>query len=183
MGGPARAGDPDPRRTAATGGRRAAGGAAGGQARRTLTCRRREPDRSRREMSALYARKGVSPVAGCLPAPLRLPVFFVMYHVFTTDDALLGHTLLGVPLGGRWMDALGHGGPVGAQRLVHGGLFALTLAVAAWTCARTRRAAAARAAGTAGAAGTQGVAEAPVQAREEAEAEATVQYVNAVLWF
>ncbi|RCG18260.1 hypothetical protein DTL70_26185 [Streptomyces diacarni] len=117
-------------------------------------------------MSALHAREGVSPVAGCLPTLLQLPVFFVMYHVFTTDDALLEHTLLGAPLGGRWMDALGHGGPVGAHGLVYVGLFALTLAVAAWTYARMRRAAAARTAGTAGAAGTQGVAgvaEAPVR--------------------
>ncbi|UNS97204.1 membrane protein insertase YidC [Streptomyces tubbatahanensis] len=118
---------------------------------------RRDPDRLRREMSALHAREGVSPVAGCLPTLLQLPVFFVMYHVFTTDDALLEHTLLGAPLGGRWMDVLGHGGPVGAQGLVYVGLFALTLAVAAWTYVRTRRAAAARTAGTAGA------AEAPVQ--------------------
>ncbi|MGY1435945.1 YidC/Oxa1 family membrane protein insertase [Streptomyces reniochalinae] len=117
---------------------------------------RRDPDLLRREMSALHAREGVSPVAGCLPTLLQLPVFFVMYHVSTTDDALLEHTLLGAPLGGRWADALGHGGPLGAQGLVYAGLFALTLAVASWTYARTRRAAV-RTAGTQGATGGAGV--------------------------
>ncbi|NGO72884.1 YidC/Oxa1 family membrane protein insertase, partial [Streptomyces boncukensis] len=101
----------------------------------------RNPERLRREMRELYAREGASPAAGCLPGLLQLPVFFAMYHVFTTDDALLEHTLLGAPLGGRWAQALGEGGLLGAPGLVHLALLALTAAVATWTWRRGRRSA------------------------------------------
>ncbi|GAB2780281.1 YidC/Oxa1 family membrane protein insertase [Streptomyces daliensis] len=99
----------------------------------------KDPERLRREMSRMYAEEGASPVAGCLPMVLQLPFFFVMYHLFTTDEALLSHTLLGAPLGGRWTDALGEGGVFGQQGLVYLGLFALIAAVATWTYLRTRR--------------------------------------------
>lgn len=102
-----------------------------------------DPERLRREAAELYAGRGVSPLAGCLPLVLQLPVFFVMYHLFTTDGELLGERLFGAPLGGRWSDALAHGGPFGAQGLVYAGLFAVIGAVACWTYLRARRAAAA----------------------------------------
>ncbi|NLU66518.1 YidC/Oxa1 family membrane protein insertase [Streptomyces sp. HNM0574] len=100
---------------------------------------RDDPERMRRAVHELYAKEGASPVAGCLPTLLQLPFFFAMYHVFTTDDGLLRHTLLGAPLGGRWADALAEGGPFGAQGLVYLGLFAVVTAVAVWTYLRNRR--------------------------------------------
>ncbi|MGW5020876.1 YidC/Oxa1 family membrane protein insertase [Streptomyces cacaoi] len=100
---------------------------------------RGDPERLRREMQQLYTKEGASPAAGCAPMLLQLPVFFMMYHLFTTDDGLLGHTLLGAPLGGRWTDALAHGGLLGGHGLVYLALFALTGAVATWTCLRNRR--------------------------------------------
>ncbi|WP_070013616.1 YidC/Oxa1 family membrane protein insertase [Streptomyces abyssalis] len=100
---------------------------------------RSDPDRLRRELGKLRAREGASPVAGCLPMLLQLPVFFAMYHLFTTDEALLGHTLLGAPLGGRWFGALAEGGVLGGPGLVYAGLFVLVGAVATWTYVRTRR--------------------------------------------
>ncbi|GAA2090477.1 YidC/Oxa1 family membrane protein insertase [Streptomyces albiaxialis] len=109
-----------------------------------------DPERLRREMGAVYKKEGVSPAAGCLPLLLQLPVFFAMYHLFTTDDGLLGHTLLGAPLGGRWTDALGDGGVFGAHGLVYVGLFVLTGAVATWTYLRGRRLAAQSATGMTG---------------------------------
>ncbi|MGW7519212.1 YidC/Oxa1 family membrane protein insertase [Streptomyces sp. NPDC054796] len=128
----------------------------------------KDPERLRREMSRMYAEEGASPVAGCLPMVLQLPFFFVMYHLFTTDEALLSHTLLGAPLGGRWTDALGEGGVFGQQGLVYLGLFALIAAVATWTYLRTRRltkatasANAASGAGAGGGTGTGGGAAAP----------------------
>ncbi|NLU71222.1 membrane protein insertase YidC [Streptomyces sp. HNM0575] len=119
----------------------------------------------RRELERLQEREGASPVAGCLPMLLQLPVFFAMYHLFTTDEALLGHTLLGAPLGGRLWDAVEAGGVLGGPCLVYAGLFVLVAAVATWTYVRTRRLMAARAAApaaTATAAATAGAAPASV---------------------
>lgn len=100
---------------------------------------RADPERLRRELGKLQSREGASPAAGCLPMLLQLPVFFAMYHLFTTDEALLGDTLLGAPLGGRWFGALAGGGVLGGPGLVYAGLFVLVGAVATWTCVRTRR--------------------------------------------
>jgi YidC/Oxa1 family membrane protein insertase len=99
-----------------------------------------DPQRLRRELAELQQREGASPMAGCLPLLLQLPVFFAMYHAFTADRALLGHTLLGAPLGGRWLDALRDGGLFGAHGLVYLALFGIVAAVAAWSAIRTRRA-------------------------------------------
>lgn len=98
-----------------------------------------DPERLRRELGKLRAQEGASPAAGCLPMLLQLPVFFAMYHLFTRDEALLGHTLLGAPLGGRWFGALGAGDLLGGPGLVYVGLFVLVGAVATWTYVRTRR--------------------------------------------
>ncbi|MFI9200103.1 YidC/Oxa1 family membrane protein insertase [Streptomyces sp. NPDC053048] len=113
----------------------------------------KRPERLKEEAAKLYAEAGTSPLAGCLPMLAQLPVFYVMYHLFSTGDGggdLLEHRLLAAPLGGRWADALGDGGPVGAQGLVYLGLFALVGAVATWTCLRNRKAAAALPATVAG---------------------------------
>lgn len=98
-----------------------------------------DPERLRHAVGELQAREGASPVAGCLPMLLQLPVFFAMYYLFTRDGELLGETLLGAPLGGRWPDALEAGGLLGARGLVYVGLFVLVAAVATWTYVRTRR--------------------------------------------
>lgn len=99
--------------------------------------------------------RGATPVAGCLPVLLQLPVFFVMYRAFSSAEIggaaneLLGHRLFAAPLGDRWADALGEGGPFGAQGLVFIGLFSAMAAVAAWSAVRGRRAAALAAAAAA----------------------------------
>ncbi|MEU7067078.1 hypothetical protein [Streptomyces sp. NPDC046161] len=91
--------------------------------------------------------RGATPLAGCLPALLQLPVFYVMYRGFSSAEVggaaneLLGHRLLAAPLGDRWADALGQGGVFGAPGLVFLGLFAAIGAVAAWSAVRGRRAA------------------------------------------
>ncbi|MEU4897815.1 YidC/Oxa1 family membrane protein insertase [Streptomyces sp. NPDC044780] len=97
-----------------------------------------DPERMRRAMVELRAKEGASPLAGCLPTLVQLPVFFVMYHAFSTGGGagdLLDHTLAGAPLGGRWDGALG-----GGTGLVYLGLFALIAAVATWTYLRARKA-------------------------------------------
>ncbi|MCX5013754.1 YidC/Oxa1 family membrane protein insertase [Streptomyces sp. NBC_00555] len=104
--------------------------------------------------------RGATPVAGCLPLLLQLPVFFLMYQAFTSGDELLAHRLFAAPLGARWTEALGEGGLLGAQGLVFLGLFAAIGVVAAWSAVRGRRAAAAAALAPAPAAPT-GAAAAP----------------------
>ncbi|MCP9945714.1 membrane protein insertase YidC [Streptomyces somaliensis] len=97
----------------------------------------RDPDRLRRAVLDLHARERVSPLAGCLPGLLQLPVFFLLYHLFTRDE-FSGHALFGASLGGRWTDALAQGGPLGPAGLVYLALFALVAAVATYTCRATR---------------------------------------------
>ncbi|MFF4100362.1 YidC/Oxa1 family membrane protein insertase [Streptomyces sp. NPDC001903] len=86
--------------------------------------------------------RGATPIAGLLPVLLQLPVFFLMYRAFSSSGELLDHRLFAAPLGAHWSDALGAGGFLGAQGLVFLGLFAAIAAVAAWSAARGRRAAA-----------------------------------------
>jgi len=99
------------------------------------------PDRLQRELTALYQREGSGMFAGCLPALLQLPFFSVMYQLFRSarlggrPNGLLGHDLLGVPLGSHWLTGAG---PFSAPGLVFLGLFAL-LAGAAWAAARIAR--------------------------------------------
>ncbi|MFG3120308.1 YidC/Oxa1 family membrane protein insertase [Streptomyces sp. NPDC048197] len=98
-----------------------------------------DPERLQKAMADLYAKTGASPLAGCLPSLLQLPVFFVMYHLFSTGGGgLLDHTLLGAPLGGHWSEALAAGGPFGPQGLVYLALFVLIAAVATWNYRRAR---------------------------------------------
>ncbi|GAB7033297.1 YidC/Oxa1 family membrane protein insertase [Streptomyces sp. NPDC021749] len=102
-----------------------------------------DPERLRKAMADLYAKTGASPLAGCLPSLLQLPVIFVMYHLFSTGGGgLLDHTLLGAPLGGHWAEALADGGPFGPQGLVYLVLFVLIAAVATWNYRRARATAA-----------------------------------------
>ncbi|MFI1622238.1 YidC/Oxa1 family membrane protein insertase [Streptomyces lydicus] len=101
------------------------------------------PERLQKAMADLYATTGASPLAGCLPTLLQMPVFFVMYHLFSTGGGgLLEHTLLGAPLGGHWSQALADGGVFGPQGRVYLGLFLLIGAVATWNFRRARAGAA-----------------------------------------
>ncbi|MGW1520715.1 YidC/Oxa1 family membrane protein insertase [Streptomyces sp. NPDC001272] len=87
--------------------------------------------------------RAATPVAGCLPMLLQLPVFYLMYQSFSSGGELLGHRLFAAPLGVRWTGALEEGGVFGAQGVVFLGLFAAIAVVAAWSAVRGRRAAAA----------------------------------------
>lgn len=104
--------------------------------------------------------RGATPVAGILPVLLQLPVFFLMYRAFSSEEIggaaneLLGHRLFAAPLGDRWGEALGEGGLFGERGLVFLGLFAVVAVVAAWSAVRGRKAVAlAAATGDAGATG------------------------------
>jgi YidC/Oxa1 family membrane protein insertase len=115
----------------------------------------RQPERLQREVSALYRREGTSLFAGTTPLLLQWPVLSVVYLLFRSSrvgghrNTLLGHDLLGVPLGAHW---LGGAGPASAHGLVFVGLFALVTGLC-WLSGRLGRAMTARASETAPAGG------------------------------
>jgi YidC/Oxa1 family membrane protein insertase len=97
---------------------------------------RKDPERLRRELAALYAREQTTPLAGCLPALAQAPVFTVLYGLFLVPEidgrsnGLLGQTLAGAPLGAQLADVLTE-----PQVLVFATLFAL-LGLVAWATRR-----------------------------------------------
>ncbi|MEI5011492.1 YidC/Oxa1 family membrane protein insertase [Streptomyces sp. PmtA] len=105
----------------------------------------KDPGRLQRAVLELHAKEKVSPLAGCLPGLLQLPAFFLMYHLFSSSriggeaNELLGHSLFGAGLGGRWTDALGEGGVFGPAGSVYLALFGIVAVVATFTYVRTRR--------------------------------------------
>ncbi|MGC2999276.1 YidC/Oxa1 family membrane protein insertase [Streptomyces sp. G35A] len=125
----------------------------------------RNPEKLQRAVLELHAREKVSPLSGCLPSLLQLPAFFLLYHLFSSEtiggrpNELLGHRLFDAPLGGRWADALGDGGPLGGAGLVYALLFALVAVVAVVSYRLTKRTMAANAALTA--AGGDGAEQVP----------------------
>jgi YidC/Oxa1 family membrane protein insertase len=48
------------------------------------------PKRMNAEMADLYKREGISPLGGCLPQLLQLPIMFALYELFNTHFALKG---------------------------------------------------------------------------------------------
>ncbi|GAA5701317.1 membrane protein insertase YidC [Streptomyces avermitilis] len=105
----------------------------------------KNPEKLQKALLELHAEEKVSPLSGCLPGLFQLPAFFLLYHLFSNTtiggegNELLTHTLFTAPLGDRWADALGDGGPFGTQGLVYLGLFAIVAAVATFNYRRTKR--------------------------------------------
>ncbi|MEV7858200.1 membrane protein insertase YidC [Streptomyces hirsutus] len=122
----------------------------------------RDPEKLQRALLDLHTREKVSPLAGILPSLFQLPAFFLLFYLFSNTtiggrpNELLGHELFTAPLGGRWADALGDGGPLGGAGLVYAGLFAVVVAVAAFSYRLTKRSMAANAALTGAGAGGRG---------------------------
>jgi YidC/Oxa1 family membrane protein insertase len=85
-----------------------------------------QPDRLREELAAL----GGAPLAGCLPALLQAPFFFLMYRVFTVSPP--AGALFGIPLGAH----------IGAALPVFAGLIAVLLLLGWFFARRARQAAA-----------------------------------------
>ncbi|MEY9844455.1 YidC/Oxa1 family membrane protein insertase [Streptacidiphilus sp. BW17] len=102
---------------------------------------RKDPARMQRELTTLYQEEGVSPLSGCLPFLLQVPFTSVMYRLFTStsdpaSQALLGHTLLGVPLSAHLTALAG-----AAHVAVFGTVLVGLLALGYLAYRRTRRAA------------------------------------------
>jgi YidC/Oxa1 family membrane protein insertase len=72
-----------------------------------------QPERLRREMTALYQREGTSVFASFGPLLAQMPVFSVLYLVFRSQNVagspnlLLSRDFLGAPLGGHWLSGAG----------------------------------------------------------------------------
>jgi YidC/Oxa1 family membrane protein insertase len=96
---------------------------------------RRDPQRLRQEVSALYAAEGSSPFAGFLPALAQLPFMWVMYRVATHPTALAGHDLFGAPLGQQVAGLVANYGLFSTPVLVFAVVVALVAAVA-WLASR-----------------------------------------------
>ncbi|MFB4314825.1 YidC/Oxa1 family membrane protein insertase [Actinomadura sp. 21ATH] len=98
----------------------------------------KDPRRLQRETADLYAKEGVSPAAGCLPALAQWPFFAVMYQLFVSatvaghQNLLLAHTLLGAPLGQNLLSV----GLFSSGTLVFAGLLVLLALVAWWSSRR-----------------------------------------------
>ncbi|MFF9900348.1 YidC/Oxa1 family membrane protein insertase [Streptomyces longispororuber] len=105
----------------------------------------KNPEKLQKAVLDLHRAEKVSPLAGCLPSLLQAPVFFLLYHLFSSSriggetNELLGHELFAAPLGGRWADALGDGGVFGPAGLVYLVLFVLVAAVATFNYRRTKQ--------------------------------------------
>jgi YidC/Oxa1 family membrane protein insertase len=100
---------------------------------------RRDPERQKREIQALYAAEGVSPFTGFLPVLAQWPVFAVLYSVFRSKvvaghrNVLLAHTLLGAPLDQSLLGTVSVYGLISPQTLVFVGLLGAIAGVAWWS--------------------------------------------------
>lgn len=105
----------------------------------------KDPKKMQQAIMELHTEEKISPLGGCLPSLLQMPAFFLLYHLFSSSrigsdaNTLLGHTLLGSPLGGRFKDAVGHGGLLGEQGVVYLVLLVIVAAVATFNYGRTKR--------------------------------------------
>lgn len=92
-------------------------------------------ERLQRETMRLYADEQASPFAGCLPMLVQAPVVGLIYALFLhpaiagQPNALLSHTLLGVPLGTSFVGAASHGALDPATALLLGGIVVLIATV------------------------------------------------------
>jgi YidC/Oxa1 family membrane protein insertase len=103
------------------------------QATKIRSRHKNNPERMQREILALYQDSGTSMFAGCLPMLLQIPVFMVLYHLFTattlssTPNSLLTEVMFGAPLGSHFLDS--------GSGLVFAGLF-VALLVVGWFSSR-----------------------------------------------
>lgn len=85
---------------------------------------RTKPEVLQRKTMELYTAEKASPLAGCLPVLAQTPVLMAVYALFIQSavaghaNALLSHTLLGVPLGARLVAEMSAGAATGGTAAV-----------------------------------------------------------------
>jgi YidC/Oxa1 family membrane protein insertase len=107
---------------------------------------RNDPAGLNRATLELYREHGIPSAAGILPALAQLPVLLVMYRLFAAHsiaghpNALLGHTLAGVPLGSHLRDTFA--AAAGHIALPHVAVFialiAMVAAIARWSSVQVK---------------------------------------------
>jgi YidC/Oxa1 family membrane protein insertase len=55
---------------------------------------KQNPQKLNQEMAALYKKEGVSPLGGCLPLLLQMPIFFALYNLLSTHFELRGASFI-----------------------------------------------------------------------------------------
>ncbi|GAA2299040.1 membrane protein insertase YidC [Nonomuraea roseoviolacea subsp. roseoviolacea] len=95
----------------------------------------RDPERLAREMTALYAKEGSSPMAALLPGLAQAPFMWLVYRVATHPTALAGHDLFGAPLGQHVAGIVAHYGLISWPVSVFALVIVLVMLVA-WLQAR-----------------------------------------------
>ncbi|QEO14270.1 YidC/Oxa1 family membrane protein insertase [Agromyces intestinalis] len=124
----------------------------------------KNPEKLQRAMMDLYAREKVSPLAGCLPTLVQAPVISVVYALFILPtinghaNAMLAHTMFGVPLGSSFAGAVAGGTLTPALVAVTVALVAIALVVGELTRRMARAGAAVTPAPTAAAGSAPGLA-------------------------
>ena len=100
-----------------------------------------QPERFRRELTALYKREGTSPFASLVPLLAQWPFLTVMYLLFRSatvngaQNRLLSDGLFGVPLGAHWLSGVVL---LSVHDLLFLGVFAILIALC-WLSARLAR--------------------------------------------
>lgn len=101
---------------------------------------KKNPELLQRKTMELYAAEKASPFAGCLPMLLQLPVLSALYGLFIlhtihgSPNALLGETILGVPLGASLVSGPGWPGAIVFMVLL------MLIALVAWGSRRLAKA-------------------------------------------
>ncbi|WP_113701705.1 YidC/Oxa1 family membrane protein insertase [Nonomuraea lactucae] len=99
----------------------------------------RDPQRLSKEISALYAKEGTSPLAGIMPGLAQVPFMWLVYQVATHPTALAGQYLLGAPLGHQVAGVVANYGLISWPFSVFAVLIAL-ITLVAWLSSRKIRA-------------------------------------------
>jgi YidC/Oxa1 family membrane protein insertase len=87
---------------------------------------KKNPEALQRAMMKLYTDEGTTPWAGCLPMLAQAPVVGIIYMLFIRPEiaghvnALLGHTLFGVPLGSSLVGSFTGGAATATTFVVFG---------------------------------------------------------------
>lgn len=101
----------------------------------------KNPELLQRKTMELYAEEKASPFAGCLPVLAQMPVLMAVYGLFIlpeiggSPNGLLGHSLLGIPLGDSLAGQIGSG----TLTLPHAAVFVGIMVVIAVVAQASRR--------------------------------------------
>ncbi|MGR4009840.1 YidC/Oxa1 family membrane protein insertase [Leucobacter sp. 1207-22] len=101
----------------------------------------KNPEVLQRKTMELYQREKASPLAGCLPLLIQMPILMAVYGLFVRpeiggeDNRLLSHTFMGVPLDATLVNVVGGGSAYPTSIIVFVSVMAL-IGVVTWLSRR-----------------------------------------------